>query len=132
MGRTFVTATINGPSASKEYSFLVDPGSAYFGLPVGEIEELGLRPVGDGSLQFMTATGMVELETYGAEGEIQGRGFISTVVPTPVPLIGYELLENRRFKVNPVTQEIEPVPTDEIGPPYLLDIVPCQAESADG
>jgi predicted aspartyl protease len=123
MGRTFVTATINGPKATKEYSFLVDTGSSYVGLPMVEIQELGLTPIPNGKMQFVTATGVVELDTYTALGQFDGQGFSATVIPAPVPLVGYELLENRRFRVNPVTQSIERVPPDEIAPPYLLLMV---------
>jgi hypothetical protein len=42
-------------------------------------------------------------------------------MPVPVPIIGYEFLENLRFRVNPVSQRIEKVPDDvEDHPPYLL------------
>lgn len=123
MGRTFVTANIIGPNTTKEYSFLVDTGSSYVGLPMVEIQELGLRPIRNGSMEFVTATGVVELDTYSAEGQIEGRGFVATVIPTPVPLVGYEFLENRRLRVNPVTQRVEPVPPGEIAPPYLLPLM---------
>ena len=91
MGRTFVSATIFGPAATKDYSFFVDTGAIYIGLPHDQIEELGLRPVRNGVREFMTAGGVIQLETYGAEGEIQGRGFLATVIPAPVPLVGYEV-----------------------------------------
>jgi len=123
MGRTLVTATIIGPNTTKEYSFLVDTGSSYVGLPMVEIQELGLAPIPNGKMQFVTATGLVELDTYTTLGQIDGQGFSATVIPAPLPLVGYELLENRRFRVNPVTQRIERVPPDEIAPPYLLPIV---------
>ena len=49
-----------------------------------------------------------------------GEQFGAILVPASIPLIGYELLENLRFRVNPLTREIEKVPEDEVGPPYLL------------
>ena len=48
------------------------------------------------------------------------RGFAATVLPSPVPLIGYEILENMRFKVNPVSGVLEDVPLDEPHPPFQL------------
>ena len=120
MGRTFVEATITGPNLTREYNFLVDTGSSLIGLPIQEIQALGLIPIPNGKLEFVTATGVVELETYNAIGQIQGQGFSGTVIPTPIPLVGYELLENRRFRVNPVSQQLERVPPEEIHPPYLL------------
>ena len=120
MRRTFVNATINGPQMTKGYNFLVDTGATLMGLPSEEIKELGLTPVPDGKRWFMTAAGVVELDTYIAVGRIEGRGFNATVITAPVPLIGYEFLENLRFKVNPITHQLEEVPLDEPHPPYLL------------
>ena len=120
MGRTYVTVTINGPNATKDYSFLVDTGAALVGLPIDEIQELGLHSLRNGAMRFMTANGIVELNTYRAEGQVQGQGFVATVFPAPVPLVGYEFLENRRFRVNPLSEQVERVPDDEIAPPYLI------------
>jgi predicted aspartyl protease len=68
----------------------------------------------------MSATGFVEVNTYFAGGALMGQGFSAILVPASIPLIGYELLENLRFRVNPLTQEIEKAPEDEAHPPYLL------------
>ena len=68
----------------------------------------------------MSATGVVEVNTYYADGELMGEGFSAILVPAASALIGYELLENLRFRVNPITRQIEKVPEDEIHPPYLL------------
>ncbi len=120
MGRTFVPATITGPNATKEYSCLVDTGASLMDLPMAEIEALGLTPVPDGRRRFMTATGTIELETYTIIGNVRGRGFSTMAIAAPVPLIGYEMLQSMRFRVNPVIEEVEDVPDDEIHPPYLL------------
>ena len=120
MGRTFVRATIEGPLTSREYDFLVDTGASLMGLPMEEIEALGLVPVPNGKRQFVTATGTVELDTYTITGTVRAKGFSSMVVPTPVPLLGYEMLQSMRFRVNPVSEELEEVPGDEIHPPYLM------------
>ncbi|MFQ6027603.1 MAG: aspartyl protease family protein [Dehalococcoidia bacterium] len=120
MGSTQVTATINGPSATRDYRFLVDTGATFLGLPLEDIQELGLTPVPDGRRSFVTATGPVELDTYVVIGHLEGKGFVATAIPAPTPLIGYEILENLRFRVNPVTHELEPVPEEEVHPPFLL------------
>jgi predicted aspartyl protease len=126
MGRTFVDITINGPLDSRTYSFLVDTGSALMGLPLEEIEALGLQQVPDGQLRFLTATGIVELDTYAITGRVladrpRGNGFTAMVAPAPIPLIGYERLQNMRLRVNPVTEQLEDVPDDVIDhPPYML------------
>lgn len=120
MGRTFVNATINGPDRSKEYRFLVDTSSTYMGLPTEEIEELGLTMIPRGRARVRTATGIVEYDTYVASVGIDERNSPAIVTPSPIPLIGYEVLENLGFKVNPVTRSLEPVPLDEPHPPYQL------------
>ena len=123
MGRTFVTATINGPSATSDYSFLIDTGASLMGLPMAEIEALGLDPVPNGRRRFVTASGVVEFDTYIITGTVRNRGFSTMVVPAPVPLMGYEMLQSMRFRVNAVNEELEDVPEDEIHPPYLLLLV---------
>ena len=119
MGRTEVQAKVIGEKETREYSFLVDTGATYLALPAEEIEALGLRQTG-GRVRLMSATGIVSVDPYFAAGELMGEGFGAILVPASIPLIGYELLENLRFRVNPLTQEIEKVPEDEAGPPYLL------------
>ena len=74
MGRTTATATIIGATGEREYEFLVDTGSTHIGLPQREIDELELSPVPNGVLQVLTATGIVERQSYWAIGEIDGRG----------------------------------------------------------
>ena len=53
-------------------------------------------------------------------GRIEGKGFGAMVMPSPIPLTGYEILENMPFKVNPVTRKLEEVPDEELHPPYQL------------
>ncbi len=119
MGRTEVQARIFGDRETREYTFLIDTGATYLSLPPEEIEALGLQQ-GRGRLRLMSATGILEVDTYFADGELMGEEFSALLVPAPAPLIGYELLENLRFRVNPVTQQIKKVPEDEVHPPYLL------------
>ena len=119
MGVTQVQARVSGEKETREYTFLVDTGATYMALPMEEIEALGLEPTG-ASLRLMSATGLVELETYFARGELMGSRFAGLAVPASTCLIGYELLENLRFRVNPVGQVIERVPDDEFHPPFLL------------
>jgi predicted aspartyl protease len=120
MGVTQVQATIVGNRETREYSFMVDTGSTYLALPMEEIEALGLEGGDWGRVSLVSATGPVEVDTYFARGELMGQRFRAILVPAATPLLGYELLQNLRFKVNPVTHEIEKVPDDEIHPPYLL------------
>lgn len=119
MGVTMVDARVFGELETREYEFMVDTGSTYLALPMREIETLGL-PLTGGTVRLMSATGWVDVPTYFARGELQGQRFGAVLVPAATPLLGYELLQNMRFKVNPVTHEIEKVPDDEIHPPYIL------------
>ena len=124
MGRTFVEGTITGPSETRRYSFFVDTGSALMGLPMEEIEALGLEMVPNGRRRFMTANGVTEFDTYRIDGQIRGRGFAAMVAPCLIPLVGYEMLQNMRLRVNPVSEEVEEVPDDEIHPPYMISSFP--------
>ena len=119
MGLTEVQASIFGEYETREYRFMVDTGSTYLALPQEEIEALGLQRT-NGTVKLMSATGIVDVATYFAPGELLGQRFGGILVPAATPLLGYELLQNLRFKVNPVTHQIEKVPDDEIHPPYQL------------
>ena len=120
MRRTEVNAVIIGPQGEREFTFLVDTGATFVGLPEEAIEDLGLSPIPDGRRRVHTATGIVERDTFYAIGRLEGQGFGAMVMAAPIPLIGYELLESMRFKVNPVTQSLERVRDEEMGPPYQL------------
>ena len=119
MGVTNVQARVFGELETREYTFMVDTGSIFLALPQEEIDALGLRR-GRGVFRLVSATGPVEVETYHADGELMGQEFAAILVPAATPLLGYELLQNLRFKVNPVTHEIEKVPEDEVHPPFQL------------
>lgn len=119
VGRAEVRAKVIGDKETREYTFLVDTGATYLALPADEIEALGLRH-GAGKLRLMSATGVVDVDTYFANGELMGEAFSAILVPASMALIGYELLENLRYRVNPLTEELEKVPADEVHPPYLL------------
>ena len=120
MGRTFIEATIIGSKATRDYSFLIDTGSTYMGLPAEEIEALGLTLIPDGKRRILTPPGIIEQQSYWSLGRIEGRGFGAMVMPSTIPLIGHEILENMRFKVNPVTRKLKEVPDEELHPPYQL------------
>ena len=120
MGRTIVKATIIGPQDTRSYEFLVDTGSTFIGLPIEEIEALGLTPVPNGRIIVNTAEGLVERSTYIGVGELEGQGFSKEVIAMPIPLIGYEALDSLRFRVDPVTERIERVPDTEVHPPLAL------------
>ena len=120
MGRTTVEAFVTGERGTRCFNFLVDTGSTFVGLPLEEIEALGLPKIPGGALRVITALGVTENEAYGAGVRIGDDRTAATVVVTPIPLIGYEVLENLRMKVIPVTQQLEKAPEEELMPPYVL------------
>lgn len=90
------------------------------GLPAEEIEGLGLDVVINGRRSFLTANGRVLQDTYHIAGEIMGRGFGTVVAPMPIPVVGYQMLQDMRFKVNPTTEQLEDDSDDDLGGPYML------------
>ena len=110
MGVTQVKATIFGEKETRGYTFMVDTGLTYLALPPEEIEALGLEGGDWGTVRLVSAMGPVEVDTYFARGELKGQRFRAITVPSVTPLLGFEPLQNMRFKVNPVTHEIETVP----------------------
>ena len=118
MGVTQVYARVFGELQTREYEFMVYTGSTFLALPQQEIDALGLRRA-RGTVRLMSATGPVDVETYVADGELMGQEFTAVLVPSHTALLGYELLQNLRFKVNPATQQLEKVPDDEWHPPFL-------------
>ena len=64
--------------------------------------------------------GAIGVDTYIITGTVRNRGFSTMVIPVPAPLMGYEMLQGMRFRVNPVNEELEEVPEDQSHPPYLL------------
>jgi predicted aspartyl protease len=89
------------------------------GLPVEEIERLGLTRA-RGKMRFITATGPQDFDTYLGWVTLGGEGATVTVIPQPMPVMGYEVLENLRYKVNPVTRKLEKISDDENGGPVAL------------
>ena len=116
---TEVTAKVIGESETREYSFAICSCSNYIAPPIEEIEELGLKGGDWGKAKLASVDGLVEVPTYFADGELMGQKFSGILVPSDAPKLGYHLLQNLRFKVNPVTHELEKVPDDEIHPPFL-------------
>ena len=119
MGVTKVRARVFGEVETREYEFMVDTGSTFLALPHEEIYALGLRRRRM-TVKLVSATGLVDAETYVADGELMGQDFTAILVPAATPLLGYELLQNLRFRVDPVNHQIEKVPDDEIHPPFIL------------
>lgn len=120
MGRTTVEAFVTGENGIRSFEFLVDTGSNFMGLPLDDIEALGLPKIPGGRFQLMTGLGVMESDTYSANVRIGEDRAPALVIVSPMPLIGFELLQSLRMKVNPVTQQLEKIPEGEGWPPFLL------------
>ena len=118
MGRTTVHALAIGQNGTRWFDFLIDTGSTFVGLPREDIEALGLPRVPGGRHEVMTATGVIEQDTYTSGIQIDCNTTPALVSESPVPLIGVEVLERLRMKVNPVTQKLEEAGEDDM-PPYM-------------
>ena len=121
MGVTFVQARVFGESGTtgSTTSWLTQV-QRFSLLPQEEIDALGLSQGTRDVFRLMSATGPVEVPKHTMlNGELKGQEFAAILVPAATPLLGYELLQNLRFKVNPVTREIEKVSDDEWHPPFL-------------
>jgi len=71
-------------------------------------------------MRLLTATGVVERQTYAPQDELAGKGFVATVTEAPIPIVCYELLESLRLRVNRVSKALEDVPDEDLAPPYQL------------
>ena len=109
MDKITIQATAIGENGTRSFTFLVEFGSTYVGLPLADIESLGLPII----------PGVVEQNAYGASIRLDPDIAPAIVTESPVPTIGWGVLENLRMKVNPITQELEKAPPDEHMPPYM-------------
>lgn len=120
MGKTMVEAFVTGESGIRRFDFLVDTGSSFMGLPLEDIEALGLPKVPEGRYRLIAAMGIMESDSYAANVRIGEDRAPALVIVSPVPIIGYALLQHLRMRVNTVTEALEKVPEDEETIPPLL------------
>ena len=118
--RTTVEAYVTGENGVRQFKFLVDTGSSFVGLPIEDIEALGLYKIPGGIRRMITALGVMESDSYAADVRIGDDRAPALVIVAPIPLIGYELLQSLRMKVNPVTHQLEKMPEDEEFHPFIL------------
>ena len=120
MGKTMVEASAAGPNGTRLFSFLIDTGATLIGLPSQDIEALGLPLVEGGRQKVLTAAGVIAQETYVATIRIEADVTPALVTEAPVPMIGWDVLERLRMKVNLVTHKLEKASEDEPMPPFML------------
>ena len=122
MGGTAIEAQVDGPNGTRRFSFLaglVDAQPNFVGLPLADIEALGLPIIPGGKRRVETGAGVAEKDTYVASVELEGDTAPAMVTESQIPRIGFGVLENLRMKVNPITKELEKAPPDEHMPPYM-------------
>ena len=119
MGGISVEALVEGPNRTKRFSFLVEAQSNFAGLPLADIEALGLPIIPGGKRRVLTDAGVAEKDTYVAVIRLEGDAAPAMITESQIPRIGFWVLENMRMKVNPVTKELEKAPPDEHMPPYM-------------
>ena len=129
VGITGARGSIIGRGETREYDFLVDTGATWPGIAQEDIDTLGLDTVPNAAAALMIADGTrMRRPIYIAVGMLEGTGFVDGAVPAAVALAGYRLLQGPGFDVDPMNERIEPRPSDEIGPPFLLQPMPGQAD----
>ena len=114
-----VQALAIGENETRSFSFIVESGSTFVGLPLDDIEALGLPIVHGGQREVLTDAGIVEQDTYVASIRLEPDVAPALVTQSSVPTIGWGVLENLRMKVNPITRKLEKTPLDEHMPPYM-------------
>ena len=108
MGVTFAQGIINGPLMSRQITFLVDTGATWLSLQPQAITELGLDVVPGHQAEIITPAGLLHSPFYRVNGTLQGVPFAAYAVETrgPYHLVGYELLQNLGFVVDPASERI--------------------------
>ena len=97
----------------------MDAQSNFVGLPLADIEALGLPAIYGGKSRVFTEERAVEKDTYTASAHLEGDTAPAMVAESQIPRIGFGVLERLRMKVNPNTGELEKAPPDEHMPPYM-------------
>ena len=99
-----------GPNRVEELSGLVDTGATFSKVPITVCNELGLKARRKVTVKLSDQHG-IERGVCNADAEING---VRDQIPITLgdeseeSLIGYTTLEILGFKVNPITQKLEP------------------------
>ncbi len=105
MGITYAGGSITGKTETREYNFLVDTGSTWMTLRQSDIDLLQLAELERVTID--TPTGTIHRRSFKAAGMLEGVAFETRIVPAPIPMVGYELLQRLGFVVDLVIERIE-------------------------
>ena len=120
MGKTYASGRIDGKTFRWDFIFLVDTGSTWIGLPQIYIDALGLEPIPDVVVTIETGNGLVEIRLYNIRGTLEDVAFLDVAVDAPQFLVGYTLLQELGFVVDPARERIVPRTEQGSGPPTGL------------
>ena len=101
---------VYGPNGVVELDGLVDTGATFSKMPITICNKLGLKPRRKVAVK-LSDEHVIQRSVCNAEAEIEG---VKDLIPITLgdegeePLIGYTTLEILGFKVNPITQKLEP------------------------
>ena len=106
MGKTYARGSIDGRTFRWDFTFLVDTGATWLGLPQIYIDALGLEPIPDAVVPIETGNGVVEKQLYNITGTLEGAEFLDVAVDAPQFPVGYTLLQELGFIVDPARERI--------------------------
>lgn len=110
MRQTIVNVKIHGPNGTAEVEALVDTRATFTKLPPSVIEQTGVQPSYETDVELADGR-TVTRYLAPAEVEINGVRRMAIVAigeDGVTPLVGMTTLEKLGFKVNPVTESLEP------------------------
>ena len=114
MGKTVVRVTLRGAKSSRTTEATVDTGATNTTIERRLAKELGIRATDRQTVKL--ANGRSDMVGVGsAEIEIQGIRRVVPVFIYDANLIGLTTLEAAGLRVNPVSQQLEPVPGELLG-----------------
>ena len=90
----------------RDFTFLVDTGATWIGLPQIYIDALGLEPIPNAVVPIETGNGIVEKRLYNATGTLEGAEFHDVAVDARQFLVGYVLLQRLESIVDPARERI--------------------------
>ena len=116
MDATYTEVTIralNGRKKSFKAKFLVDSGAIDTIAPASDLKRIGIKKVGRESYEL--ADGSVVMKDFGlAQIKLMDRVTAGRVIFGPdnvEPLLGVAVLESIAVRINPVTRQLEKLPT---------------------
>lgn len=109
IGMTYVRATVRGPSASREWEFLVDSGAMYTLLAVDIWRQIGLEPKREESFALADGTHITRSVSECHITLPQGETHTPVILGEPgdEALLRVVTLEELGLMVNPFTRQLQ-------------------------